>query len=569
MIGLLLLLIPVCCFAPGFWVVRKLRWTPLETLAASVGLSLVVVYLVALGIHWAHLPWALSWGLSAVSLAALVASRRELAVLLRRVTVRRALRWFGVLFAANLLMLAVIRHYTGGLWCCDWYEHYERALWFLDFGPVEHRFINIYLLPARPPLMNLVTAFFMAQAGRSFSAFQVVCAFLNLIVFLPCVLLARHLAPRGARQTALIAILFALNPMITENAQFTWTKAATSFFVVLAVALYLTGWRKADPVRTGAAFLSLSAGILVHYSAGPFTVFLALHFALYVLWCRKGALRRLGELAGIVLPSAALLGTWAAYALSRFGLEGTLLANSVARDSKGMSFADILEKTGGNIVDSIIPYALRSQASVTVNGDTLRRVVDGAFYTYQVNLPFAIGSVGGVLALALLVRSLWPGRGGLPGRVPLFWLLLVLFTGVLGIATHGARDHYGVAHVGLQPLIAIAIAFVAANLPSVPKMLRGLLLGGLALDFVFGIAIHLYMESQVENWATDGNLALKKAGNLDRVYLGDVLARASRPLLVLGLMVALALLFYAYWAMARLPESPWRRRHRHVIAPGS
>jgi hypothetical protein len=36
-LGLLLLLLPVCSFAPGFFFIRKLRWNPLENSAAPSG----------------------------------------------------------------------------------------------------------------------------------------------------------------------------------------------------------------------------------------------------------------------------------------------------------------------------------------------------------------------------------------------------------------------------------------------------------------------------------------------------------------------------------------------------
>src|SRR5882757_3560934 len=44
-LGLLLLLLIICSFTPGFFLVRKLRWNPLEKLCGSIGLSLVLLYL--------------------------------------------------------------------------------------------------------------------------------------------------------------------------------------------------------------------------------------------------------------------------------------------------------------------------------------------------------------------------------------------------------------------------------------------------------------------------------------------------------------------------------------------
>ena len=44
-------LLLVCCFAPGFFFVRRLRWNPLEKLCGSIGLSLILIYLASWGIY--------------------------------------------------------------------------------------------------------------------------------------------------------------------------------------------------------------------------------------------------------------------------------------------------------------------------------------------------------------------------------------------------------------------------------------------------------------------------------------------------------------------------------------
>src|ERR1700722_3596896 len=45
-------LLIVCCFAPGFFFVRRLHWSPMEKLCGSVGLSLILVYLASWGFYW-------------------------------------------------------------------------------------------------------------------------------------------------------------------------------------------------------------------------------------------------------------------------------------------------------------------------------------------------------------------------------------------------------------------------------------------------------------------------------------------------------------------------------------
>src|ERR1700728_4078935 len=82
-----------------------------------------------------------------------------------------------------------------------------------------------------------------------------------------------------------MAILFMLNPSISENATLTVTKAFTAGLVVLGVSLYWRGLR--SPKRAGwmmpAAAGSLAAAILSHYSAAPFALAVALHYSWLVV----------------------------------------------------------------------------------------------------------------------------------------------------------------------------------------------------------------------------------------------------------------------------------------------
>jgi hypothetical protein len=132
-------------------------------------------------------------------------------------------------------------------------------------------------------MMNLLAAFFLAQVGDRFELYQLAFLFLNLLVFLPCCLLAPLLAPCGRWRVVPVVALVGLCPMVIENVTYTATKLLIAFYVMLALRFYLTGWRKQDTLRMTAAFVFLAAAMLVHYSAGPYLVFLGGHYLL-VLW---------------------------------------------------------------------------------------------------------------------------------------------------------------------------------------------------------------------------------------------------------------------------------------------
>ena len=119
--------------------------------------------------------------------------------------------------------------------------------------------------------------------------------------------------------------LFAMNPAVMQNATYTWTKLLTAFFVILALSLYLSAWRKRDSIRMTAAFVALAAGLLVHYSAGPYVVFFAVHYLLVVFRTRPAKWK---ELAAISVASGLLLFTWFGWSIATYGVKPTFASNT-------------------------------------------------------------------------------------------------------------------------------------------------------------------------------------------------------------------------------------------------
>jgi hypothetical protein len=112
---------------------------------------------------------------------------------------RKTVFGFVLLLVWTLAILCMIRHYSGGQWWGDWLEHFQRSLFLLHHLGKDTAFLGLFPLPSRPPLMNLLGAFFMAQVGDRFELFQITFAFLNLLVFLPCSLLLPALTGRRRR----------------------------------------------------------------------------------------------------------------------------------------------------------------------------------------------------------------------------------------------------------------------------------------------------------------------------------------------------------------------------------
>lgn len=492
-IVLTLVWLTVCSFAPGFFFIRRLRWSSLEKLCGSVGLSLILIYLLTWGLY-CFAPFAGGRSFAGVSLVCAglgIAVRRDIRRLLHSSHVRRALGGFAFLLLWSSLLLALVRVYSGADWSGDWVEHFQRSLFFLHHFPLSVPIFPFYLLPSRPPMMNVIAAFFLGQSGDSFQVYQVVFLFLNLLLFLPCYLLMPALAGAGRRRAIPLLALFAASPVVMQNVTYSWTKAFTAFFVVLAIWFYLAAWRKKDSLRMVASFLALSAGALVHYSAGAYCVFFASH---YLVRFFREPKRPWRQLAAIAVVSASMLATWFGWSIRHFGIRTTLTANTAWVDRAHPQDSKLI-RIGSNLFDSLIPPQLRAAPEVRAFGQPsfLGYTRDWAFMFYQSNLIFGLGVLGGPIVLWLLRASF---RNRKTGRAPerSFWLAMISICILLGIAVVGERSRLGVAHVTLLPIMALGLAFLAANFSSLRRIAAVLLIAGCTIDFSLGVLLQAHVE---------------------------------------------------------------------------
>jgi hypothetical protein len=462
----------------------------MEKLSGGIGLSLVLLYLASWSIY-CFIPRGAGGAFAAVSLICAllgILARKDLSALLRSFRVRRALSGQAFLLLWAMVILAMIRLYSGFDWGGDWFEHFQRSLFFLHRFPADTPIVGGYRLPARPPMMNVLVAFFLALTEDRFALFQVASAFLNLLLFLPCCLMLPALGLTRRVRTLPLVALFACSPVVMENAMYTWTKSLSVFFVVLAFWFYLAGWRKNDRVRMAAAFLALSAGLLVHYSAGPYGVLLGLHYLLWVFWKRP---RKWRELAAIVVPCGLLLATWFAWSVSVYGPKVTFQSNTSVTSARGYR-GNNLSKIGANLVDTIVPYVLRGGLTYTAQSNPAGVLRDNAFGFYQVNLIFGMGLVGGPFVVWLLWRFVRRRAPGLPEWR--FWRVLIPCSVIVGIAVVGERDHFGSAHLTLIPLEVLGLSLIAAAFPW-RRVAAIAIVAGCLVDFSLGVFLQARVEA--------------------------------------------------------------------------
>ena len=139
----------------------------------------------------------------------------------------------------------------------------------------------------------------------------------------------------------MFALLFMLNPSVLENSTYAWTKLITVFFVLTGVYFFLPALAAGSRRRLAAAFVFLAAGLLAHYSAGPYAVAIV---TAYFWWRRSHWWRRAfwTETAICALPAALLLATWFVWSLREFGAAGTFLTNAAVTQAPTQAFSDFV-----------------------------------------------------------------------------------------------------------------------------------------------------------------------------------------------------------------------------------
>jgi hypothetical protein len=493
-LALLLIAFPVSAFVPGFVAVRGLRLPDELRLSLSVAVSIAFLYLASFALYLIDAGSVAAVAITAAIAALAFGHRRELLAFLRSPAVRALLLHYAI-FATWLLLLSfVVRSFSGAGWMGDWQEHYERALLFLGRLPLDTRFLGLWSLTARPPLDNVVAAYFMRLAGDGFAAYQLAAILLGSLEYLGAASLWLALA-RGrsaGRYAGLLVLtaLLALNPSVVHNATYTWTRALTNFFLLQAAALYIFALEEGTATPRRWSSLLLGLALATHYSTAPYLVALAVVEA-RLLWTRRVALR---EAALGALLVAAPVAPWFVFAVDRFGWAGTFLTNSTVEWNAALEPAGVALRALGNLGRTLVPHVLREVPPLWAQEYAPALARDYAFLVYQVSLPALMGSLGGFAVAWLLVTGALRRirAGGAEGTVLVTAFLAIVV--VLGIATVADDDAYGVAHVCLQPLAVAGLTYLAARWAGSPAWLRRGLAAGLAVDAVLGIGLHFWIQ---------------------------------------------------------------------------
>ena len=500
-----LLLFTLLTLGLGWPLAGRLPLAPLEKLVASLVCSLIALWLAGWLLYTCSLPWSLLWLLPPLAAAGLFWRRSELVTLLRDHSARAGLLAQGLVTMWCLGWLSLVQNYSGGGWTSDWFEHWERALFFLHRAPADQLFLGLYPLTARPPLENIVTAACLHLTTEDFAHYQLFSTLLSSLVFLPAALLVTRWSPERTA-VAVLAVLFMVNPLFVQNTVFPWTKLPAALLVLAALHFFLRHHDGHAPRVTALLFsTALAAALLTHFSAAPYALALGLG---WLLWRPPGASR--AEFVRITVLAAGagalLLATWFGWAFATYGVSGTLSTNTsvttVAADAGGQFLRVLL-----NLRDTLVPHFLRSPDPALIEQTSPWGYVrDWFFQSYQLNLPLAFGSV----AWLAVLREAWRLQRTVPPDVRVFWAGFGFVVIGLGVAAHGARDVWGLTHICLQALVLLGLALLAARWRLLGRGWQRALIAGATLDLAAGIALHFAVQHHtLDRWLTPERTAME------------------------------------------------------------
>jgi hypothetical protein len=462
-----LIALPIMTFGIGAPLVRSLRLHPAESLALAAGLSWLVVFNVAFAAYLGGVPGLLAWPIYGGSMIGLWLGRREVMRWFHCPFTRSMIGWCGMLVLWCLAFQAASPIYAYGDWFGDWYEHYERLLFFVERRPIDTVFLGRYSLTARPPMQNVCQAVVATVAGTSFAVFQISATFLAVLSSLPVFLLIRRLARGAGPPVAVAAGLLAFNWPFVVHATFTWTKALSAGYVLLAIAFYLRG----TTVRQTFAFIMLAAGVLVHYSSAVVLVPLVI----WHLVTHAASLRSFAKAAAVGVPGAVLLLPWVMF-VSVWFTEGLLGGTSSASMAKAAASSWLSNSFFNGLVSVVPVYSTKTLllGRPRFSLDPLY-VRDLIFMFTMCNWVGASGLTGLLMTTQEVAwrRRRWRMTFGQAG------LWVWLFAGSLAVLSlsHPSQPKWGILHIAMLPFVLATVSWIAGAWPRLSRGMRGMMAG--------------------------------------------------------------------------------------------
>lgn len=329
------------------------------------------------------------------------------------------LYFFLVCFIFLLVMVSLqglLPNYSGGYWYFDWWEHYQRTLFFLYRYPLDHKFLH-YFLTERPPLFNVVAYVFQSVISGEYWVYQIIATLLNTVVILPCYLFIKKAINTTSSirlMLVTIAVLF-LNFNFIQQATYTWTKSLCTYFLLMGVYFYLEGRKKGNRLMFLITAFFLSGALLTHYSA---LIYILIIFADLLIFT---IIKRGKYVKSLIITSTIFLATvsiWFGWSAKHYGLPQTLFPNTAFEWQKNITFEARIRKDMYNLVNILAPR-LTDNYSKMISKQTSQTLVfyDMIIGIYPPTLPGNITISFSIMLMIIILEKIIISTHSLLSRI--------------------------------------------------------------------------------------------------------------------------------------------------------
>jgi hypothetical protein len=413
---------------------------------------------------------------------------------------RDTLPWEGlsIWLALSLWILAfqanVLSYGAQRTWYGDWFEHYERSLFFLNQLPLDTTFLQgNFSLPARGPIFNATAGLLMSGFGKEFWVYQCISTVLNAFPVIVMGLLIRETTGWSQNKALLCSAVFlGFAPFSVQQMTYTWTKFFAVGFILSGIYFYIQGCRQQRFHLVGFGFFAFSLGILAHYMVLIPMLFFLGHFLLRSLRNPK-ILKTQVMYLGVLIPL--IFFTWFGSLFMTFGVETTLKANTAIGKEYGNSHNNLNLTQGeifsGNMLTSIFPYSWRRNWEGLERGKPILKAgwnygpkelssedkIANEFTEYRLeqvnNQCSLLGNLGlaGIAGLIVALMVIFRGKSASvfegaqndlgPGRI--FWVLFVFLGIPLNILPVPIFMGVGASYAHLQIYVFLAGIWILGN----------------------------------------------------------------------------------------------------------
>lgn len=548
-------------FVPGYLVLRRFNLRDDERIAASFGVSFIILYFIGFVLFLLNETstklFYLVYIALILTLLCLYLHRTEIFNKFRDCflnsnypKLKRSLKIenFNLLTLSFIIFLytaffeSLIRSlfyfYTTGFDGNDWLPFFGVSQFYSSQMSIDIAYSTIN----RTPLYYIVNGFFLSIFGNSFWVYQIGNSILTAPFFLSLYLLSKKLFGNKEEYSkiGIVAVLFILlNPYFFKNIIYPTSKILTAYFIIMSVYFYLKLRESSFDSKlkidfflcglfAGAAYMSHQLGLL--YIAGMAIDYLFLiRYRIIKFSIKPWAF-------GIIISSG-LIASWYLWAIDAYGLKHVLSSNPPI--FKTTFFFWIYSRLH-DLFTSFVPIELIYYIYAGITG--IFRSFDKLFDS---TLSFYFHTVFGALSITLTAFLLYKlkteganiktaiadifnrtKKSYASAHVCIGILIFVGFTGGLLTVPAAALYNHGIATASFVPLLPFIIIYLIKYAYDSPRGLRSLIFFGIVAEFLITTWSQLLITNfDLKLLPVPGEKSFSIIRGLDsgNVFLGDYL----------------------------------------------